>query len=91
MFADTGFVVVVTAGTITLTADGKFASAVTTRETVAGNVSVYVDHVSGTWLQGSSGAITLTPSSGPIEPALWSGTKLTVTQSDGVFVYMVPP
>lgn len=89
MYSDTGYTVVVTAGAITLLADGKYTSSTTTRETVDGNVSVYIDRGAGTWVQTSEGgAITLTPTSGPpTVSAVWSGRQLTVTQSDGVYIY----
>lgn len=90
MYADTGYTVEVTAGTIALTADLKYTSSVTTRETVDGNVSTYIDRFSGTWAQAGS-TITLTPTRGPTQSATLSGTRLTVTQSDGVFVYSNTP
>jgi len=92
MYADTGYSLVVTAGAITLTADNKFTTSVTTRETVEGNISTYVDVGTGTWEQLSSGAaITLKPTGGTPLPAALSGTRLTVTWSDGVFIYSRAP
>ena len=91
MYSDTGYSVEVTAGTITLNPDKSFAGSITTRETVDGKASVYVDHAAGSWVEASGGAITLTPTGGPTRSAAWSGTRLTVTQSDGVFVYSRAP
>lgn len=88
MFADTGYTVEVTAGTLTLTADLKYSGSVTTRETVDGNISFYVDRVSGIWVQATGAkTITFNPATGTAQSALWAGTKLTVTQSDGVYQY----
>lgn len=92
MFADTGYVVEITTGAITLASDKTFTSSVTTRETVDGNVSLYVEKSSGTWVQTSgSSAITLTPKFGSPSSAVWSGFQLTVTQTDGVFKYTREP
>jgi len=92
MFADTGYTLEVTQGTLTLTADLKYAGTVTTRETVDGNISYYLERASGSWAQSAgSGAITFTPTVGPAQPATWTATKLTVTQSDGVYQYTRVP
>ena len=86
MYSDTGYTVEATAGTITVTADNKYTGSMTTRETVDGKASIYVDHASGTWVQ-TGNAITLTPTGGAAQSGTWSGTSLTINQSDGVFVY----
>jgi hypothetical protein len=86
-YADTGYVIEVTAGTITLSADQTYSGSVTTRETVDGNASLYLDHAAGSWAKLDAGTISLRPASGPSQSAVWSGSQLTVTQSDGVFVY----
>lgn len=92
VFSDTGYVVEFTAGAITLSADKSYSRFVTSRETVDGNVSLYVDSEAGTWVQASgSGAIMLTPQFASSRSALWSGLQLTVTQSDGVFKYLRAP
>ena len=88
MFSDTGYTVEVTSGTLALTADLKFTGAVTSRETVDGNISFYSDQMSGSWSRASgSTSITLNPLGGAAQQAVWAGTKLTVTQSDGVYQY----
>jgi hypothetical protein len=94
MFADTAFTDVVTSASLALSADGKLLSVVTTNETVAGNLSVYVDTVGGTWKQvGSTSALTFTiitdpGSAGADSPGTWSGKTITLTDPDGlVWVY----
>ena len=60
MFADTEFTEVVTKASLALAADGKYQAIVTTNETVAGYLSVYVDTSGGTWKQaGTTSTITL--------------------------------
>lgn len=90
MYADTGYTVEVTAGSITVTADKKYAGSVTVRETVDGKASIYVDHPAGSWTQAGN-AITLTPTGGAAQSGTWSATSLTVTTSDGVFAYSRAP
>jgi len=78
MFSDTGYTVEVTEGTLSLTADLKFTGSVTTRETVDGNISFYIDRVSGNWSKASgSSTVTLNPTGGTAQSAVWAGTPGT--------------
>ena len=81
VLADTGYSIEVTAGTAVLDTNHTFLMPLTTRETVAGFVSTYVDTTRGTWTQ-NVGAITLTVGSTPAG-ATWDGRRLTVMWSIG--------
>lgn len=86
MFSDTAFTEVITKASLALATDGKYMAVVTTNETVAGNLSVYVDTSAGTWKQGTTAsALVLTstddPSLAPIT-AVWSGKTVSLTDSD---------
>jgi hypothetical protein len=87
MFTDTAFTEVVASASLALTADGKYLFAVTTNETVAGYLSVYVDSMSGTWTQqGTSTAITFTSSeaSVPVVNGTWTGNSISLLGSDAI-------
>lgn len=81
MFADTGYTLEVTGGTLSLTPDRKWVSRMTTRETVAGNVSTYSDSTFGTWSMspGATTASLLNTETNVISNATWTVTDLTVT------------
>jgi hypothetical protein len=87
MFTDTAFTEVIASASLALTADGKYVFAVTTNETVAGYLSVYVDSVSGTWTQqGTSPAITFTSgeASVPAVNGTWSGNSISLLGTDAI-------
>ena len=92
MYSDTGYSVVVTGGTLSLATSRHFDIATSSTETFAGSSTLYVDRTSGNWTTtNGSSSVTLTPVVGAVLPAVWSGTKLTVTQPDGVFQYTRAP
>ena len=84
MFSDTAFTDVIAAGTLALQADGKYVIAVTTNETIAGHLSVYVDSLFGTWSQSGSNAVTMISSDGASMSAPWTGTTVTVVDTDSL-------
>lgn len=81
MFADTGYALDVMSGSLSITPDRKWVSRMTTRETVAGNVSTYSDSAFGTWstVQGSTSASLLNAETNVISAATWTSTDITVT------------
>lgn len=85
MFADTGYTLEVLSGSLTVTPDHRWVSRMTTRETVAGNVSTYSDSTFGTWsaTQGSTTASLLNTETNVISNATWTSTDITVTDVDG--------
>lgn len=94
VFADSGYMFEVTAGSMTLTADGKYTAIETFRQTVPGNVSVFVDTTRGTWaFAGTSVTFTNTSDIPPSTfQATWSNSgTLTLSELDfkttNTFVY----
>lgn len=81
MFADTGYALDVMSGSLSITPDRKWVSRMTTRETVAGNVSTYSDSAFGTWstVQGSTSASLLNAETNVISTATWTITDITIT------------
>jgi hypothetical protein len=71
-------------GTVTLTNSGQFTIATSTRETVAGAISMYADTTRGTYTQ-VEGVIgfTLQPE-GTTGTGSWDGTTLTIAQVEGM-------
>jgi hypothetical protein len=86
MYAEEGYTLEVTAGTIELVEPDKYTATLTVVETVDGNKSTYVDQESGTW-GGLNGVIELYPLSGEMFAATWSGTRLTVGRDGVTYVY----
>jgi hypothetical protein len=84
VLADTGYSIEVTAGSAVLDTNHTFIMPLTTRETVAGFVSTYVDTTRGTWSQ-DIGTVTLTVGTTPAT-AVWDGRRLTVMWSIGPVV-----
>jgi hypothetical protein len=82
ILADSAYSLAVVSATVTMQAGDHFVLAITTRETVDGNVSAYSDTTAGAWTV-SGTTITLTSSTdGSVFTATWDGTHLTVTQMD---------
>ena len=87
MYAEEGYSLEATAGTLELIAPDTYTMSLTTIETVDGNTSTYVDNETGTWQLAVGGAITLTASGGEQFTASWVGTTLTVTRAETTFLY----
>ena len=85
MYADTGYTLEVSGGTLAVTTAGKWVSKLTTRETVAGNVSTYSDSTFGTWSlpTGSKIAVFVNTETGVTSNATWTATDVTVNDVDG--------
>jgi len=96
VIADSGFTWEVTAGSMALTSDGKYLAVETFRQTVPGDVSVFVDTTTGTWaLSGNVVTFTNTLDIPPSTfTATWASTgTLTLSELDGkntnTFVYAI--
>jgi hypothetical protein len=81
----------ITAGSMALTADGKYSVVTTERQTIPNNVETFVDSTGGSWVQ-SGTTITLTNGDdGSIWTGTWAGLQLTFATTDGTvtttFVY----
>lgn len=78
---DSNYTYEVTNGTLSLTSDGKFSVVTTYRQTIPGNVSMFVDSTGGTWAQ-SGATVTLTNSSdGTTDTAAWAGLQMTFVET----------
>jgi hypothetical protein len=86
MYAEEGYSLEVTAGTIELVEPDEYTASLTVIETVDGIKSTYVDQESGTWAM-VNGVIELSPLAGSTFTATWSGTRLTVNRDDVIYVY----
>ncbi len=91
VLTDTLYSIEVTGSTVQLAASKQFVIAVTTRETVAGYASTYIDSLTGTWSQ-SAGTVSMTLDPGQQNfAASWDGTRLTlaleVATAVGTYVY----
>jgi hypothetical protein len=86
MYAEEGYTLEVTAGTIELVEPDTYTATLTVIETVDGNQSTYVDQESGTWLL-KDGMIEFSALSGDTFTATWSGTRLTVGRDGVTYVY----
>jgi len=92
MFTDTLYSLEVQSGTLAVTTDGKWWAKTTTRETVAGNVSTYVDSTFGTWTQSSgstSTAVLLNTETQGTANATWTTTDLTLVQVESGTTYTI--
>jgi hypothetical protein len=76
LFNESGYVLQMTASTLALETNGQYILAATTRETVAGFPSTFVDTMRGTWTQ-KAATVTLTRSGAPATTAVWNGTTLS--------------
>lgn len=84
MFSDTNYLYEVTSGSLALTADGKYQNVMHFRQTIPGNVSLFVDSTTGTWVLNGS-TITLTDAAdSTIDSAAFAAGKLKFTETNGV-------
>lgn len=76
LFNESGYVLQMTSSTLALESNGQYILAATTRETVAGFPSTFVDTMRGTWTQNAA-SVTLTQSGTAPTTAVWNGTTLS--------------
>lgn len=91
LYADGSFTYEVTTGSIGLTSDGKYSLMTTYRQTIPGNVEIFVDSTGGTWTMAGS-TISLTDGAdGSTGQITWSSNQLSFAIVDGkvtnTFVY----
>ena len=78
IYADTNYTYEVTSGSLALGADAKYSIVTTFRQTIPGNVSIFVDSSGGTWQQsGSTVQLTSAPPESSKDSATWSNGLLT--------------
>jgi hypothetical protein len=92
LYADGSYTWEVTVGIVTLGADGTYARVTTYRQTVPGNVELFVDSTGGTWSQSGSAIQLTVPTGAPAATATWDKGLFTYAESDGTnmntFVYL---
>jgi hypothetical protein len=84
MFSDTNYLYEVTSGSFSLTTDGRYTRAMSFRQTIPGDVSLFVDSTGGSWVLNGA-TVTFTDGvDATVDSAAYSGGKLTFTESNGV-------
>ena len=98
IFSDSNYSYEVTAGAISLTADGKYLSKMTFRQTVAGRVDVFLDSTFGKWtLSGAILTFTNGQDTTSVDRAPWEGNSGTLTfvetqgKTTNTYVYTFKP
>jgi hypothetical protein len=83
MFADTGYTLEITSGSIAINSTGKWVSKITSRETVAGFVSNYIDSTFGTWTAANGAATLINTETQVTSSATWTSSDVTVNEVSG--------
>jgi hypothetical protein len=95
IFADTAYSYERMSGRIILTPDGKYSSTMTSRQTVAGVVDIFVDSTGGTWTLSGTQVHFTDGADGATDQAEWSSGKLTFSEAEGTatntYVYLRKP
>jgi hypothetical protein len=82
LFADASYTYEVTNGTLALTSDGKYSVVTTFRQTLPGNVSMFVDSTGGTWVQTGANIQLKNGQDGTLDTATWDKGILTFVEVD---------
>jgi len=80
VFQDTGFLDVLTAGSLVLSGDGTYLATTNVDETIEGHLSTYVDTGSGKWTQAGAVMMFVGPDS-VRQAASWDGTSITLSDT----------
>ena len=83
IFADTNYTYEVMSGTLVLTTDGKFTVVSKFRQTIPGNVSLFVDSTGGTWALSGTTITFTNVDDKSTNTATWANTQLTFVDNDG--------
>lgn len=91
LFADAGYTYEVTTGSIGLTTDGKYSLVTTYRQTIPGNVEMFVDSTGGTWTLTGTTISLKDGQDGSTGQITWATNQLSFAIVDGkvttTFVY----
>jgi hypothetical protein len=82
IFSDTNYMYEVTSGTLALTTDGKFSVVTKFRQTIPGNVSLFVDSTGGTWLLNGTKVMFTNGQDASTDSATFANGQLTFTEVD---------
>ena len=80
VFQDTGFMDVLTAGSLILSGDGTYLATISVDETIEGHLSTYVDTGSGKWSQAGAVMDFVGPDS-VHQAASWDGASITLSDT----------
>ncbi len=80
LFADTGFTIALSAGSLALATDGSYLATISTNETIEGHVSTYVDSSTGRWTQAGA-TLRFVGADSTRQSASWDGSRLSLTDS----------
>ena len=80
LFADTGFTIAVSAGSLALATDGSYLATISTSETIEGHLSTYVDSANGRWTQAGT-TLRFVGADSSKQSASFDGTRLSLTDS----------
>jgi hypothetical protein len=83
MYADTGYTLEIMGGSIAITANGKWVSKITSRETVAGFASTYNDSTFGTWVVSGTTASFTNTETAVVSNVTWTASDVTVNEVSG--------
>lgn len=82
ILTDSAYTLQVVSASATMTSSHRFTIAITTRETVDGNGSVYTDTVSGSWSVSGLTITLVSAADSSVATATWDATHLVVAQMD---------
>jgi len=81
--ADGNYLYEVTVGTLSITSDGKYSVVTTFRQTIPGNVQLFVDSTGGSWVLNGTTINLTNGQDGSADQATWANKQLTFAESDG--------
>jgi hypothetical protein len=91
LFSDPNYTYEVTTGSIGLTTDGKYSLVTTYRQTIPGNVEMFVDSTGGTWTLTGTTISLKDGQDGSTGQITWAANQLSFAITDGkvttTFVY----
>jgi len=96
IFADTAYTYERMSGKIVLLSDGKYSAMMTSRQTIAGKVDLFVDSTGGTWTLVGSQVRFTDDADASTDSAVWSNLgKLTFSEAEGkatnTYLYVIKP
>jgi hypothetical protein len=96
IFSDTAYTYERMNGTLILLPGGKYSAMMTSRQTIAGKVDLFVDSTGGTWTLAGTQVQFTDDADGSTDSATWSNLgKLTFSEAEGkamnTYLYVIKP
>lgn len=96
IFSDTAYTYERMSGTLILLTGGQYSATMTSRQTIAGKVDLFVDSTGGTWTVVGSQVQFTDGADGSMDSAAWSNIgKLTFSEAEGkatnTYLYLIKP